>query len=736
MMKGMKDQVSGIIDTIVFRSEETGFTVAKLTKKSFEKDAICIVGIFSTIQVGESINCRGIWKHHPTHGKQFDVSDYELSIPKDLKGIKKYLQSGIIRGIGPKNAQRIVDKFGLETIEVLDNDPMQLTNIEGIGKKRAKVIMEHWQEQKSMRDVMIFLRGHDIGSALSKKIYRHYGDNSIKVIQENPYALAREMFGVGFKTADQIAFQLEMPKNSKVRIEAGIEYVLNSVADEGHVCYPEEKLILLAEKMLEVDRSSIISAINALEGDKRIIRKELMTSEDPILHVWLAPHFFSEIGIAKELARLSKAPCSIRPIKCDKALEWVQEKHKLKLAKEQTIALQTSLSEKLHIITGGPGTGKSTITKAILSIHEKISENILLCAPTGRAAKRMSEITRRRASTIHSLLEFDFTNGGFKRNKDNPLKCDLIIIDEFSMVDNQLMYSLIKAIPDESRVIFIGDIDQLPSVGAGNVLKDLIESKRIPLTRLYQIFRQGKGSRITLNAHNINRGIFPDIEPMEQSDFYFFEVAEQEDIAEQIISLVSEKIPSSFSFDPFDEIQVLSPMRRGIIGIENLNNILQKKLNPEKTSVEWFGQSFRLGDKVMQIRNNYTKGVFNGDVGRIVEIDTETSEIVITFDGKEIPYEQSELNEIVLAYAVSIHKYQGSECPCIIIPLHSSHFKLLQRNLLYTGITRGKKLVILVGTKRAIAQAIANDEVKTRHTGLSYFIADRIALPERGGVLC
>jgi len=729
MIVYMEDQISGTIDHIVYRSEETGFTVAKLNKSSREKDAFCIVGKFPSIQVGEAINCKGIWKHHPSFGRQFDVGEYELSVPKDLKGIKRYLASGTIKGIGPVNAKRIVDKFGFDTLSVIDNDPMQLTNVEGIGKKRALMIMEHWEEHKSMRDVMIFLRAHEVGSALSKKIYRRYGEKSIEVIKENPFVIARDVFGVGFKTADRIATELDIPKDSKVRVEAGIEYVLQKLSDDGHVCVPEEKLITVSEEMLAVDRSSISSAIIALETENHIIRKELMTSEDPVLHVWLKKLYICETGIAKELARILFASCSIRDIKCDKAIEWVQEKHYLKLAKEQITALTTGLSEKIHIITGGPGTGKSTITKAIISIHEKISDSILLCAPTGRAAKRMSEITRKKAFTIHSLLEFDFVNGGFKKSKDNPLKCDLIIIDEASMIDTNLMYSLLRAIPDHTRVIFIGDIDQLPSVGPGNVLKDLIESKRIPMTRLFQIFRQGKGSRISLNAHNINRGIFPELQKTkEKSDFVFIESETPEEISEHILSLTHEKIPASFSFDPFDEVQILSPMRRGIIGVDNLNILLQKKLNPNGISIERFGRLFRLGDKVMQIRNNYNKVVFNGDVGRIIEIDEEEQRVDISFDGKVISYDHIELDEIILAYAVSIHKYQGSECPCIIIPIHSSHFKLLQRNLLYTGITRGKKLVVLVGTKKAIALAIGNDEVKTRHTGLSFFIANRIPL--------
>lgn len=720
----MEDQVSGTIDHIVYANEENGFTVAKLSKPQRDQEGVCIVGNFPRLTPGETITCKGSWKHHPSFGRQFQVTSFELSIPKDIKGIQRYLESGHIKGIGKVNAKRIVDAFGKEALDIIDKDPMRLTEIEGIGRKKVNSIIEHWEDQKAMRDVLVFLRGHEVGAAMAKKIYKRYGDDSIEVIKKNPYALAREIFGIGFKTADKIAHELEIPHNSPLRIEAGIEFVLKELSEEGHVCYPEEAFLKIAEEMLSVDRPPLLAGVIALEKDNRVIRKELTTSDQPVLHIWLTPLYAAEMGIARELKRLLFTPCTIREIKCEKAVEWAEEKHHIKLATHQVTALVTSLEQKLHIITGGPGTGKSTITKAILSIHEKLSENILLCAPTGRAAKRMSEITRKKASTIHSLLEYNFTDGGFKRNLENPLKCDLIIIDEASMIDTFLMYALLKAIPGGSRVIFIGDIDQLPSVGAGNVLKDLIESRKIPITRLFQIFRQGKDSRIVINAHNINRGIFPELAPVqEKSDFHFIECEEPEQIAQEILTLVSEKVPASFSFDSFDEIQVLSPMRKGVIGIENLNVLLQEKLNPGQKTIERFGRRFRLHDKVMQIRNNYTKMVFNGDVGRITSIDEEGTQLEITYDGKVVEYDFNDLDEIVLAYAVSVHKYQGSECPCIIIPVHTSHFKLLQRNLLYTGITRGKKLVILVGTKKAVALALQNDEVKQRHTGLSYFIA-------------
>lgn len=724
----MDDQISGTIDNIVFRNEENGFTVAKLGKRGRDQKPICIVGHFPDIHTGEIISCKGKWKHHSAHGKQFEVDTFAFSIPKDLLGIKRYLESGNIKGIGPVNAEKIVSKFGLETLDVIDNDPMRLTEIEGIGKKKVQKIVEQRSEQKSMRDVMVFLRGHNVGPALAKKIYRLYGDESIQVIQKNPYTLARDMLGVGFKTADKIAEELEIPKDSPVRVEAGLEYLLKELSEDGgHVCYPEKEFIELSEKLLGIEIPHITRAISSLESQERVIRKELTYENEPVLFIWLKSLYITERGVTKQIKRLSCTKCSIRPVDLDKAVDWVQEKHHIRLAKEQAEAIKTSLKAKLHIITGGPGTGKSTVTKAILSIHQKLSDKILLAAPTGRAAKRLSEITRHKAFTIHSLLEYDFTTYSFKKNQENPLKCDLIIIDEASMIDTYLIYSLLKAIPDEARVIFIGDIDQLPSVGPGNVLKDLIESQRIPITRLFHIFRQAKGSDITVSAHNINRGLFPvTSETNEKSDFHFIEIDSPEEILRNIEDLVSEKMPASYSFDPFMDIQVLSPMKKGVIGIENINVALQKKLNPGKESLEYQGHKFSVHDKVMQIRNNYSKLVFNGDIGIIDSIDKEESKVYVLFDHHIVEYDFTELDEIVLAYAVSVHKYQGSECPAIIMVIHPSHFKLLARNLLYTAITRGKKLVILIGTKKAVSMAIHNNDVQKRFTGLSYFIRDNL----------
>lgn len=717
MPEDYHDQITGCIENIVFTSEDTGFTVANL-KEPRKKDLTSIVGVMPTIQPGETLFCEGIWKHHARHGKQFEVISYRQTAPQDLLGIQKYLESGFIKGIGPAYAKKIVDTFGLDTLKVIDETPHRLTEIEGIGPKRVELIEECWQDQKAIRGVMIFLQGHHIGPSLAQKIYKLYGDESIAKVQENPYALAKKIFGVGFKTADTIAKNLGFAPSSPHRIDAGIEYLLWEVSGEGHTCLPHEELLTQASALLELDSSLIEERLDALVLSESLVRTHL----DQTLFYWVKPLYLAEIGIARELERLVTSKCSLRSIDATKALDWMEEKMGLKLAAQQKLAASLSLEEKVHVITGGPGTGKSTITKGILRITEKLTNNILLAAPTGRAAKRMSEITRKKAFTIHSLLEFDYNHGGFKKDRDNPLVCDLLLIDEASMIDTQLMYALLKAIPSHARVIFIGDVDQLPSVGAGNILKDLILSERLVVTELSQIFRQAAGSKIITNAHKINKGYFPDISNPEGTDFVFIEAEDPSEIQAKILHLIQTELPENYHFNSIDDIQVLSPMRKGGVGIENLNHLLQSHLNPSKTPLFKMGKTFHVHDKVMQLKNNYDKKVFNGDVGRILSIAQAEQEVVVDFDGQSVAYDFSELDELALAYAVSIHKYQGSECPCVIIPIHISHFKLLYRNLVYTGITRGKKLVILIGTKKALFIAIKNDEVKKRFTGLKSFL--------------
>lgn len=698
-------EIKGTVTHIVYAGAENGFTVARLQTQE-EPDPIVIVGSLPSLQPGESLLCQGSWKKHAQHGKQFEVTSFESCIPSDLVGIQKYLESGMIKGIGPKYAKKIIAKFGINTLKIIDTEPHRLSEIEGIGSKRREQILSCWKEQHAIRKVMIFLRGHEISTNYAHKIYKAYGDKSIELVEQDPFSLIRTIPGIGFKTADKVAFSVGFAKESPHRVDAGIEHIFLELSGEGHTCYPEKDFVKMAGEILEIPAEIIENRISFL-----LQNKSLYKEEDKL---WIYTYYHIEQGIARELKRIQEGSSSLRQIDEEKALSWVQEKLHLTLAKEQAEAVALGFSQKLLIITGGPGTGKSTITKAILRISEKLTSKILLAAPTGRAAKRMSEITHKKAFTIHSILEMDFTSNQFKRNERNPLSCDLLIIDEASMIDTKLMYSLLKAVPTTCRVIFIGDVDQLPSVGAGSVLKDLIESETLPVSRLKRIFRQAANSRIITNAHKVNQGYFPDITPMPGSDFIFLPKEEPQEILQEILYQIKHSSFSQYA----SKLQVLSPMRKGILGTENLNDLLQKTFNPSDKPLLRMGRAFHLGDKVMQIKNNYEKEVYNGDIGFITAMDVEEQHLEVTFDQTPVLYEFSELEELVLAYAVSIHKYQGSECDCIILPMHTSHFKLLNKNLLYTGITRGKKSVILIGTTRSIAIAVNKAESQQRNTGL------------------
>lgn len=711
------ESIFGYVERITFQNLENGFTIAQLQIKG-RTSPVTIVGIMPSLKPGETVRCSGQWKQHLIHGNQFEVSEYKLEAPADILGIKKYLGSGLVKGIGHKYASRIVDKFGENTLQIIDQEPDRLLEIAGLGKKRVDGIRQCWEEQKSIREVMIFLQSYSISPAFAQKIFKVFGVNSIQKVKENPYCLARDIRGIGFKSADIVAGRLGIGKNSSQRIDAGIEFVLTELSGQGHVCYPLNEFIEEASKILDVPHQAIELRIDILRQEGRIEVLDLIHSGIGNPFIWVRSLFTAEQGIAREIARLKKGTCRLRTIEVERALNWVQTKLNILLAKNQKEAVTHALSDKFHIITGGPGTGKSTITSAILTITSQLTTNILLTAPTGRAAKRMSEITKRAAYTIHSLLEFDFKNGKFKRNRENPLDCDLIIIDEASMIDTYLMYSLLKAIPNHCRVILVGDINQLPSVGPGNVLKDLIHSQCVSVTILNEIFRQAAGSRIITNAHRINQGILPDIKNEKDSDFFFINALEPQDVLQQIVSLVSQRLPTKYGFNPFADIQVLAPMKKGIIGIENLNTVLQDTLNGKNPPFFISGRRFAVGDKVMQIQNNYEKEVYNGDIGRISHINSTEQQVHVQIDEREIDYSFSELDELVLSYAVSIHKYQGSECPCVVIPVHTSHYILLTRNLFYTGVTRGKKLVILVGTAKALSIAVNNDDVKKRYTGL------------------
>jgi helicase, putative, RecD/TraA family len=717
------DEIFGLVERITFQNEDTGYTIAQL-KESKKKELTCIVGYIPGLAPGETVRCKGEWKKHLVHGNQFEVKESIKHEPSDLIGIEKYLGSGLIDGIGPVYAKKIVSKFGLGTLEILEKEPGRLKEIKGIGPKKLSRIAVCWQEQKKVKDVMVFLQGYGISPGFAQKIYKRFGDASIKAIKENPYRLSSEINGIGFIGADKVAKTMGVSHNSPDRIAAGINFVLTQLTGNGHSCYPLPLFLREASTILEVTLAEVEKEIDALKEAHQIKVEEVGVHTI----IWQSKFFFAEISIAKQLKALLKAPCSLRTIDPVKAIPWAEKELKMELAPAQREAVKLAIDEKVAIITGGPGTGKSTITKAILRIFEKITPKILLLAPTGRAAKRMTEITGKSAFTIHSRLEIDFATYRFKRNEENPLDCDLVVIDESSMIDTLLMQSLLRAIPLHARVLLVGDVNQLPSVGPGTVLKDIIESKRVPTAILTEIFRQAKGSRIITNSHLINQGLMPDLSVSSLSDFFFISKEDPDEVLKTILDLVAFRLPQKYRFNPLTDIQVLAPMKKGVIGIANLNAELQKKLNKNKNGLNRFGETYLVGDKVMQIRNNYTKEVYNGDIGSIIDIDFEDQSLQIDFEGKVVDYLFKEMDEIQLAYAVSIHKYQGSECPCVVIPVHTAHFKMLHRNLLYTGVTRGKKLVILVGSKKALFIAVNNNDVLQRYTGLEKALANVFTL--------
>ena len=706
--------ISGYLERVIYYNEENDFIVAKLKEKG-KKELTTIIGNLSGINPGESLRLSGKWVHDKRFGEQFRVDTYQVIVPATVNGIKKCLGSGLIKGIGPIMAERIVRVFGLDTLDVIDKEPSRLAEVDGIGEKRISMITRAWQEQKEIRDVMVFLQGNGISAAYAAKIYKQYGNRSIELVRENPYRLATDIKGIGFLTADKIAKNIGIEKNSPIRAKAAILYMLSELSDDGHVYFPYSELIKKTEKKLEIDENTLTAAISSLLKENRIYMEE---TEDRA--VYLAPFYVAEKGITLHLKRIKESSSSIRPINSQRALEWVEERLGITLAERQREAVLLSTNSKVLIITGGPGTGKTTIIRAILKIFGMLKVNIILCAPTGRAAKRMSEATGFPAKTIHRLLEYSPKEGGFKKNEGNPLSADLIIVDESSMIDTLLMYHMLKAVPSHAHLILVGDINQLPSVGAGNVLRDIISSNVFPVVTLNEIFRQAKRSMIVINAHRVNSGRFPLIKKPDKgklTDFYFIYEEEPEKILNKIIRLCKERIPRRFGYNIRD-IQVITPMNRGIVGTSNLNAELQRELNQNNLGLVYGSRIYKLGDKVMQVSNNYEKEVFNGDIGWVSNISQEDGELEVEYDGRKVVYERSELDEITLAYAVSVHKSQGSEYPVVIVPVVTQHYILLQRNLIYTAITRAKRLAILIGTKKALAIGIKNNKVEKRYTYL------------------
>jgi len=723
----MPHELRGQIERITYTNEENGYTIARVRIQG-ERDLVTVVGNLTAPTPGEVIHMSGEWATHPRYGRQFRIDRYRSLVPATVSGIERYLGSGLIKGIGPVMARRIVRAFGETTLEVIDNRIDELSRVQGIGKKRIAMIHRAWEDQKDIRDVMIFLQAHGVSSAYATRIFKRYGKASIQVVRENPYRLATDIFGIGFVTADRIAQKLGFSKDSQVRVEAGILYVLNELADEGNVYYPYEPLLEKCRDILEVSRDYVVRAFGAIALENRIVVEDLNEGTGPLLEnhkaVYLARYYRAESFVANRLKALMKAPSTARSVDAEKAVTWVQENLSILLARRQVEAVRCALENKVLVITGGPGTGKTTIIHVVLRILSRLQLRIFLAAPTGRAAKRMTEATGFEAKTIHRMLEFSLQKGGFQRNEHHPLECDVLIVDEASMIDTILMDHLIRAVPVTATLILVGDVNQLPSVGPGNVLRDVIDSGAIPVVILNEIFRQARESKIIVNAHRIQQGVVPKLSPTApDDDFHFIHQEDPDQVVRIVRELVRDRIPARFHLDPLDDIQVLTPMHRGTVGAENLNMELQEALNPRGEAIVRGHRRFRVGDKVMQIRNDYNREVFNGDIGRICRVDPVSGEVVVQFDARPVPYDPSDLDELVLAYAVSVHKSQGSEYPAVIIPVLTQHYVLLQRNLIYTAVTRGKRLVVMVGTARALGIAIRNNRTQKRYSHLNRRLA-------------
>ena len=698
-----------VVERITFQSPETGYTVLKARVKDYT-ELVAVVGNLLDANVGSVLLVEGSWKVDSRYGRQFMAESWEETMPATVYGIEKYLGSGLIKGVGPKFAQRIVRMFGTETIAVIEDDIDRLRQVEGIGSKRISMIKESWQKQKEVKNIMLFLQSNGVSTAYAAKIYKEYGNAAIDKVKENPFRLADDIWGIGFRTADTIAAKLGFGKDSFVRLRSGILYTLSALADEGHVYAERDQLADKAVELLEADIANVQMTL-----DNMLQAEELIFEEDAI---FLPAFNYAEKGTAHKLIQLAEDVSGFDSLRPESQVDVAALEKMLGIQYDevQAQAVQEAARSKVMVLTGGPGTGKTTTVQGIIAAYGQMGLRILLAAPTGRAAKRMSEATGLPAKTIHRLLECKPPEG-YQRNEENPLEGDVLIVDECSMIDIILMNSLLKALPRNMRLVLVGDIDQLPSVGAGNVLRDIIDSGRFPVIRLTRIFRQAQQSRIITNAHRINKGEFPDISNGRNTDFFFINNEEPEAAVQEIVALVSSKLPRYYGVKP-SEVQVLTPMQRGVLGGTNLNQTLQAALNPEGEGLRRGGFIFRLYDKVMQVKNNYDKEVFNGDIGRITAVDLQERTLQVMFDGRVIEYDVSELDELVHAYATTIHKAQGSEYPIVVMPILMTHFVMLQRNLLYTGITRAKKVLVMIGSKKALAYAVHNVTVSQRNTKL------------------
>ena len=710
-----REVLAGLVERVTYQNSQNGYCVIRVKARG-HRELVTVVGHAAAISAGEWITAAGDWVNDRTHGQQFKAGFLKTSAPTSVEGIEKYLASGMIRGIGPVYAKKLLRAFGEKVFDVIEAEPDRLREVDGIGPVRASRIASAWAEQKVVREIMVFLHSHGVGTARAVRIYKTYGADAVQVMSENPYRLARDIRGIGFKTADAIAMRLGVDKAAMIRLRAGISYALTEAMHEGHCGLPTGELTSLAEKLLDVSQDLVRTALDLELADGTVIADRLGETAG----VFLAGLHRAERAIAERLLTLDKGKVPWPWIDPDKAIPWIERRTGLTLAASQKAAVGTALTSKLLVITGGPGVGKTTIVNTILRILSAKDVRLLLCAPTGRAAKRMNEATGFEAKTIHRLLEVDPKGGGFRRDTENPLDCDLLVVDETSMVDVLLMHVLLKAVPDKAALLLVGDVDQLPSVGPGQVLTDMIASGAIPVVRLTEVFRQAAKSRIIVNAHRINQGVIPDIRiPEAESDFYFVEATDPETAVPRIIELVKTRIPRRFGLDPIRDVQVLCPMNRGGVGARSLNIELQAALNPAgERKIERFGWTFAPGDKVMQIENDYDKEVYNGDIGYVEDVEPNDGELIARFDGRSVPYGFGELDALVPAYAATIHKSQGSEYPAVVIPIMTQHYTMLQRNLLYTGVTRGKRLVVLVGQKKAVAIAVRSISGRRRWSKL------------------
>ena len=711
-----KETLAGLVERVTFHNAENGFCVLRVKARG-QRDLVTVVGHAAQISAGEWVSATGVWINDRQHGLQFKADYLKATQPTTLEGIEKYLGSGMIRGVGPVYAKKLVRAFGERVFDLIEQEPGRLREVPGIGPVRAARIAAGWAEQKVIREIMLFLHAHGVGTSRAVRIYKTYGPDAVQVVSENPYRLARDIRGIGFRTADQIAQRLGIEPTAPIRVRAGVSFALTEAMDQGHCGLPEDDLIGSTRELLDVDAPLVAQALAAELEAGEVVADTL----DGRPCVFLAGLYRGEREIAERLLAAAVGAVPWEEIDIERAVPWVEGKTGLSLAESQREALALAVRSKALVITGGPGVGKTTLVNSILRVLRAKGADVALCAPTGRAAKRLSESTELEAKTIHRLLEIDPKAGGFKRNEADPLRCDLLVLDECSMVDVPLMRALLRALPARAALLLVGDVDQLPSVGPGRVLADVIASGAVPVVRLTEVFRQAARSRIVTGAHRINRGQMPELEAVDGSDFYFVPADEPDDAARKLLAVVTERIPARFGLDPVRDVQVLCPMNRGGLGARALNAELQRALNPPREGqarVERFGWSYGAGDKVMQVTNDYDREVFNGDLGVVVRVDPDEDELVAAFDGREVSYSFGELDELALAYAATIHKSQGSEYPAVVIPLTTQHYTMLARNLLYTGVTRGKRLVVLVGSKKALALAVRDGGARRRWTKL------------------